>query len=118
VDKKAIKKIILFGSYAYGKPHKHSDIAICVIVPNSRKSRSVYLKLAMALFENKIMPLMRAPTTKPARWSALWTGSSPRQMRGPNSNGFTHNLNDANLLVRYHGKTGDLNGGPLKAVHR
>jgi predicted nucleotidyltransferase len=57
VDKKAIKKIILFGSYAYGKPHKHSDIDICVIVPNSRKSRALYLKIAIALFKNKIMPV-------------------------------------------------------------
>jgi predicted nucleotidyltransferase len=57
VEKKAIKKIILFGSYAYGKPHHHSDIDICVIVPNNRRSRSIYLKLAMALFENKIMPV-------------------------------------------------------------
>jgi predicted nucleotidyltransferase len=56
-DKKAIKKIILFGSYAYGKPNKQSDIDICVIVPNRRKSRSVYLKLAMALFEHKITPV-------------------------------------------------------------
>jgi predicted nucleotidyltransferase len=57
VDKEAIKKIILFGSYAYGKPTKHSDIDICVIVPNRRKSRSIYVKLAMALFKNKIMPV-------------------------------------------------------------
>ena len=56
-DKIAIKKIILFGSYAYGKPNKHSDIDICVIVPNRRKSRSMYLKMAMALFEKKITPV-------------------------------------------------------------
>jgi predicted nucleotidyltransferase len=57
VDKKAIKKIILFGSHAYGKPHKQSDIDLCVIVPNSRKSRAMYLKIAIALFENRIMPV-------------------------------------------------------------
>jgi predicted nucleotidyltransferase len=57
VDKKAIKKIIMFGSYAYGRPHKRSDIDICVIVPNNRKSRALYLKIAIALFENKIMPV-------------------------------------------------------------
>jgi predicted nucleotidyltransferase len=56
-DKRAVKKIILFGSYAYGKPNKHSDIDICVIVPNKRKSRSLYLKMATALFENKITPV-------------------------------------------------------------
>jgi predicted nucleotidyltransferase len=57
VDEKAIKKIILFGSYAYGKPRKNSDIDICVIVPNTRKSRRLYLKIAIALFKNKIMPV-------------------------------------------------------------
>jgi predicted nucleotidyltransferase len=57
VDKAAIKKIILFGSYAYGKPNKQSDLDICVIVPNRRKSRSIYLRMAMALFEHKIMPV-------------------------------------------------------------
>jgi predicted nucleotidyltransferase len=56
-DKEAIKKIILFGSHVYGKPGKYSDIDICGIVPNRRKSRSIYLKPAMALFEHKTMPV-------------------------------------------------------------
>jgi predicted nucleotidyltransferase len=57
VDKEAVKKIILFGSYAYGKPNKQSDLDICVIVPNRRRSRSIYLKMATTLFEHKIMPV-------------------------------------------------------------
>lgn len=32
-------KIILFGSYAYGKPHKGSDLDILVVVNNKTKSR-------------------------------------------------------------------------------
>ena len=32
-----IKKIILFGSYAYGKPNKNSDIDLCVIVADKKK---------------------------------------------------------------------------------
>lgn len=28
------EEIILFGSYAWGKPHKYSDIDLCVIVPD------------------------------------------------------------------------------------
>lgn len=28
------EEIILFGSYAWGTPHKYSDIDLCVIVPN------------------------------------------------------------------------------------
>lgn len=38
-------KVILFGSYAYGKPEKHSDIDLIVVTPYelSRKKRSRYL---------------------------------------------------------------------------
>jgi predicted nucleotidyltransferase len=32
-------KIILFGSYAYGKPHEGSDLDILVVVNNKTKSR-------------------------------------------------------------------------------
>ena len=28
------EEIILFGSYAWGKPHKYSDLDLCVIVPD------------------------------------------------------------------------------------
>ena len=31
IEKFAAKKIILFGSYAYGEPNKDSDIDLCVI---------------------------------------------------------------------------------------
>ena len=49
-----IKKIILFGSYAYGKPNKNSDIDLCVIVTDQKNSRDVYLNIALALFNHKI----------------------------------------------------------------
>ena len=49
-----IKKIILFGSHANGKPNKNSDIDLCVIIENKRNSRDAYLKIALALFNNKI----------------------------------------------------------------
>ena len=32
----SVKKIILFGSYAYGKPTRDSDVDICVIVKGKR----------------------------------------------------------------------------------
>jgi len=30
-----VEEIYLFGSYAYGTPHKDSDLDICVVVPDS-----------------------------------------------------------------------------------
>ncbi|MGI6534668.1 MAG: nucleotidyltransferase domain-containing protein [Peptococcia bacterium] len=33
-----VKKIYLFGSYAYGKPNKDSDIDLCIII-NDNKTR-------------------------------------------------------------------------------
>lgn len=37
-DKLPIKKVILFGSYAKGTPHKWSDIDLCVISPKFKNS--------------------------------------------------------------------------------
>jgi predicted nucleotidyltransferase len=58
VEPGTIKKIYLFGSYAYGKPMKKSDIDLCVIIKNSLvKSRAdINLKIALNLFDNKIIP--------------------------------------------------------------
>jgi len=51
-----IKKIYLFGSYAYGRPAKKSDIDLCVIIGNNLNKSNVYLKIAMSLFDNDIVP--------------------------------------------------------------
>ncbi|MDR0935826.1 MAG: nucleotidyltransferase domain-containing protein [Oscillospiraceae bacterium] len=37
--------IYLFGSYAYGTPHKDSDLDICVIVPDSVEARELDLEV-------------------------------------------------------------------------
>ncbi|MDR0858963.1 MAG: nucleotidyltransferase domain-containing protein [Oscillospiraceae bacterium] len=37
--------IYLFGSYAYGVPHKDSDLDICVIVPDSVEARELDLEV-------------------------------------------------------------------------
>ena len=57
VAENVIKKIILFGSYANGKPNRNSDIDLCIIIANKRNSRAVYLKIALALFNRKIIPV-------------------------------------------------------------
>jgi len=53
-----IKKIYLFGSYAYGKPTKKSDIDLCVVIGNKlvRSRTDINLKIALSLFDNKIIP--------------------------------------------------------------
>jgi len=56
VDKADIQKIYLFGSYAYGKPKKSSDIDICVVIRDAADRPSAYLKIAMNLTDNHIAP--------------------------------------------------------------
>ena len=56
VNKEVIKKVYLFGSYAYGEPSEDSDIDLCVVIGNEYKRSDIYLNIAMNLFENKIIP--------------------------------------------------------------
>ena len=52
-----IKKIYLFGSYAYGKPTKNSDIDLCVIINNKFNRSTQYMKMALSLYHNDICPV-------------------------------------------------------------
>jgi len=56
VEPGTIKKIYLFGSYAYGKPTKKSDIDLCVIIKDGLDRSSTYLKIARSLYLNNIIP--------------------------------------------------------------
>ena len=51
-----IKKIYLFGSYAYGKPTKKSDIDICVIIEDGIYWTDICMKIRKKLLENDISP--------------------------------------------------------------
>ncbi|MDR0322552.1 MAG: nucleotidyltransferase domain-containing protein [Treponema sp.] len=51
-----IKKIYLFGSYAYGRPTKKSDIDLCVIINNKFNRTAQYMKMALSLYDNDIIP--------------------------------------------------------------
>jgi len=51
-----IKKIYLFGSYAYGRPTKKSDIDLCVIIRNNLDDTKAYMKIALSLYDNDIIP--------------------------------------------------------------
>jgi predicted nucleotidyltransferase len=57
IDNKCIKKIYLFGSYAYGRPHKDSDIDICIVFTDDTDDNEAYLKFAVPLYDKGLMPL-------------------------------------------------------------
>ena len=52
-----IKKIYLFGSYAYGKPKKNSDIDLCVVINNRFDDHRQYMNIALTLSRNAIRPV-------------------------------------------------------------
>ncbi|MDR1838086.1 MAG: nucleotidyltransferase domain-containing protein [Treponema sp.] len=58
VKPETIKKIYLFGSYAYGKPTKRSDIDLCVIIGDNflESKTDINLQIALNLFDNEIIP--------------------------------------------------------------
>jgi predicted nucleotidyltransferase len=57
VDNKCIKKVYLFGSYAYGKPNNDSDIDICIVFTDDTDDNEAYLKFAVPLYDKGLMPL-------------------------------------------------------------
>jgi predicted nucleotidyltransferase len=56
VEPGTIKKIYLFGSYAYGKPTKKSDIDLCVIIKDDLDDMKIHAKIALSLHDNGIAP--------------------------------------------------------------
>lgn len=46
-----VKKIILFGSYAYGKPGKNSDIDLCVITDDRRRKIEILWDIQEAIYK-------------------------------------------------------------------
>jgi predicted nucleotidyltransferase len=57
VDNECIRKIYLFGSYAYGSPDKDSDIDLCIVFADDTDDNEAYLKFAVPLYDNGLMPL-------------------------------------------------------------
>jgi predicted nucleotidyltransferase len=57
VDKSCLKKIYLFGSCAYGRPNKDSDIDICIVFTDDTDDNVAYMKIAKPLYHKKIIPL-------------------------------------------------------------
>jgi len=43
------ERIILFGSYAYGKPHRYSDVDLLVVMDTPERPRAKQIEIARAL---------------------------------------------------------------------
>ena len=56
VKRNIIKKVYLFGSYAYGEPDEDSDVDLCVVIANNFKRREIALKIKIKLIDNKVIP--------------------------------------------------------------
>ncbi|GBU26695.1 hypothetical protein R84B8_00205 [Treponema sp. R8-4-B8] len=56
IESKYLKKIYLFGSYAYGEPNEDSDIDICVIISNDYDDWKAYMDIKNKFRANKIIP--------------------------------------------------------------
>ena len=56
--KQNIKKIYLFGSYAYGRPHKDSDLDFLIIIDDDiiKHRREVATKITLKLWDERIIP--------------------------------------------------------------
>ena len=54
----SIKRIYLFGSYAYGRPTMKSDVDLCIIINDKLldSKTDIKFKIALSLFDNKIIP--------------------------------------------------------------
>jgi predicted nucleotidyltransferase len=57
VDTKCVKKVYLFGSYAYGRPNKDSDIDICIVFSDDTDITETYMRFAVPLFDKGIRPV-------------------------------------------------------------
>src|SRR3989441_12785199 len=56
------EKIILFGSYAYGKPTEDSDVDLLVVMPNERRKGRMSLNIRLALdYDFPLDLLVRTP---------------------------------------------------------
>lgn len=78
-----LERVVLFGSYAYGKPHKDSDIDLYVVtnddfIPqNFKEKMQLKLKVASVLKElQKIIPIDIVTHTKKMHDEFIKTNSS------------------------------------------
>ena len=56
IESKYLKKVYLFGSYAYGEQDEDSDIDICVIISNDYDDWKAYMDIMRVFSVNHIVP--------------------------------------------------------------
>lgn len=69
-----VEKIILYGSYAKGTAHRHSDIDLCVVAPEFRKNREEYFKKIWHIakkIDSTLEPIPFAPEDLGDKYSTL-----------------------------------------------
>ena len=49
--KNSVKKIILFGSYAYGNPRSNSDIDLCIITEDNRRKIEIIWEIQESIYQ-------------------------------------------------------------------
>jgi len=54
-----VEQIFLFGSYAYGKPHKDSDVDLFIVLKDEVQLRDIEaaIKIRLAIGEHQSLPL-------------------------------------------------------------
>jgi predicted nucleotidyltransferase len=57
VGKAHVRNIYIFGSHAYGKPNKYSDIDLCVVIANRINKSKAYFNISKELNNKKIVSL-------------------------------------------------------------
>jgi len=57
IPKSMLKKVYIFGSYAYGRPTKNSDIDICIVVKDNIDIDSIYKMIHMPFCDNNILKI-------------------------------------------------------------
>lgn len=66
------EKIILFGSYAYGKPNKDSDVDLLIIKNGKQKSRDYALRASKLLVPRPFPVDILVRTSANIRWRLKW----------------------------------------------
>ena len=75
-----VEQIYLFGSYAYGNPHKDSELDLYVVLKDEVEMRELdaAIQIRMAIANHQTMPL-DIVTTKKSRY--LWLKNGPTMER-------------------------------------
>jgi predicted nucleotidyltransferase len=57
IGKAHVRNIYVFGSHAWGRPNKYSDIDLCVVIANRLNKNNAYFNISKELNSKKIVSL-------------------------------------------------------------